>query len=84
MNDKKGTIRIEAWRNISQESFTKFEVENTKENSEVAELMLIAIQRIISEWLQGGMEEKHCYNLVMLAVRKAKTELQLKESNNEK
>lgn len=79
MNDKKGTIRIEAWRNISQESFTKFEVENTKENSEVAELMLMAVQRIMFEWLQGGMEEKHCYNLAMLAVRKAKAELKGKE-----
>ena len=50
---------------------TIFKVVGTADSGEISQAMLALIQRIIYEWLQGGMETKDCYNLILFAARKA-------------
>lgn len=78
-----GKVKLEAWRDLNQKAFTKFDVENIKDSVVAAELMVSVLQRVAHEWIKGGMSEKHCYNLFLMAVKNASEEMKLGGENDE-
>lgn len=82
MNERKEIARVEAWKDISQEVFTKVEFENITEDSVAAELLLTVVQAVSLELLSGGMKMQDCYNLILYAVRGASEQFKNKELEN--